>query len=613
MARYLQSKNADVRERAINRAMGVQSEEIFQLLLIALDDDERRVRDAAVDALGYFDDPRTAEKLVTLFDATEPYQDEYIDRQTGEIKIHIRHERRFSLLGLAEAVGRIGDSRALAMLTLERLKGLESEFLAPIRISWAIASIAARTSNIAGRQQAARQLIRFYPCGEKQDRYLLHRMPWNEKDMLDCVARLLADPDLETRHHAAVFLCLNGDGRGTDLLLDSLHQADILYDTIEALATIEDRRVLDSLIELLTRPNPPEDVVCQGFLILSRWSATMTEAERQKLTDAVPRMLSHLTRGDVNTFIFESIRHIGTKEANRLVDEWLAEEIHAIFESFIEHRDPSGIPDGISDLSLISRTTLNTPNTRILTHPLMRHYAFPALRARFEYLQERGETSHPDYLIATIGWLGDPQALPFLYEELQRREQEDADDLRGELIYAIANIKNSESILVLASCLNHENPKIRREAIKPVRDFVKAVPDERIIQAIIEHIGTEANDYGGLDMELIEAIGIGGSPVAVPHLVKLLPRRDFIGTEAISSLVHIAQKNSGDTELVREIVGHLAPLLGEKTIVPLNYFYQPLATMKLDAYTALALKDIGTPEALAAVEAWRHQQQGKDT
>jgi HEAT repeat protein len=623
----LHSKHAKTRQKAVEKLASIKSAQAFNLLVRSLDDVDHNVRNSAVSILGYLGDSRAVDPLIALFHATEQVEAIQVVSAGGksqeEIVLIERH--KVSACSLIEALGRIGHPRALPLLTRKAIEGHE-DFSAytvklNIQLSWAIASIAPYTEDLAIKRQAALQLIEVFPVDSSSNRHILHRLPWRESDMLNTVAELLGDPDTEVQLQAAMFLSVHGDSRGSDLLLERIrHPESSAVDRhfgeyIAVLTELGDRRLVDTYLQLLTQSDLARNVAQEFFVVMGKWANTLTSDQLRQLETLAPRFVMHLVRGEVDPYLVSGIRRIQSEKANRLLDEWLEEEIYTLFKSFIDHGDPIGVPDNLVDLKLISRARFaadhGASDAGILTHPLMRRYAFPALSARFKYIRTNEANSfNQDTLIALMGWLGDPQALPFLEEELANCTQKEISrtdtktpgrDLFGEIIYAIANIGSVESVPLLLGYLQHPKQYFRTEVIKPLRDFVRRVPDKLIIDALVDHLMSEDEFLGP---EIIEAIGQCGAPVAVPALSRFLSRRDEECVEAISALATIARESHVNQALVSEIVGVFTPLLTDKQKVRLPFRFYPVETMPLDEFTVLNLRYIHSSEALLHVEQW---------
>src|SRR5689334_3036474 len=118
----LQSKHAATRQKAVEKLASIDySEEVFQLLLTALDDVDSKVVSSAINALGYFGDVRALDKLLSLFEVTEQVEEfrSSYDGQKRHTEFVFVERRKVSPYPLIEALGRIGDPRALPWLTVE--------------------------------------------------------------------------------------------------------------------------------------------------------------------------------------------------------------------------------------------------------------------------------------------------------------------------------------------------------------------------------------------------------------------------------------------------------------------------------------------------------------
>lgn len=593
--RYLQSNNGKTREHAIAELEDIPGDEAFELLLAALDDDNRRVKSRAVEALGYRKDPRALDRLLPLFGARPDTNIEVINGTSGEIETIRQPWPIISSNVLIEAVGRIGDTRAVEMLVRDDID-FSHGYEGKIAVSWALASVAANTHDLEALLRIARRLVLVFPSERVFNWHLIGQMPWPEIEMLDIVSKLLSDSEAEIRCRAAMLLALYGDSRGANVLVEQLNQPEpdneerrkknLGYLASEALVILGDRRVLDILIDLLSRPSPPEFAVRSLGYVLRRWEDTLTALERERLTAAVPVMIGFLKHGDIYPDIVEGVRRIHSETADMLMDAWLNDEVYNVFAPFILSGEASELSDEISDLSLISRSQ-HAPGAKIASHPLTRRYAFPALKARYEYLQSNPGAGSIDWILACIGWLGDPQALPFLYEELERCRTDDLEDLYGEIVYAIANIGQPESGEVLVACLKEKRREAPTDVFKPIRDYVRQLRDENILTTLLQEVEEEDFLWG----EMVEAIGENGSAVGAPALIRLLSNPDAELAEAITALGHIAVQNANNVELASEITASLEALLTDNRKINLGFLY-PQATAPIAERADIALRMI---------------------
>jgi HEAT repeat protein len=291
----MHSEDIGVRQQAVDRLEAIGTDRALEMLLAALEDKNRRVRDRALVSLGYLGDPRALDKLISLFSTSETVEEEYVDEETGEKEIHFVNWP--SRMDIVEAVGQIGDPRGLAIFASEALKRVSSHnFHFETRISWAIASIGARAANMTDKQEAARRFVAFFPRYELANKYIINRLPWEKRDLLDTVASLLADPDASTRHDVACFLAYFGDGRGQTILLSSLREEGVLTEelasrngaALNALMTVGCRQVIPILIDLLDAPFPPEYAIRSLDDAMQKWASSLTTVERKRLTRTIP-------------------------------------------------------------------------------------------------------------------------------------------------------------------------------------------------------------------------------------------------------------------------------------------------------------------------------------
>jgi len=557
----------------------------------------------AILALGYIGDSRALDVLVW-----------WLEKSNGRYSDSV-----------VETLGRLGDARGLLTLASDSVVKRLDSFNGPFALSWAYASIAAKAIDSIMKREATVQLLEKFQTVIYFD-IGLHQMPWFESDMLGYVETLLYDADPHVRLKAAWFLGVHGNASGADLLLAYLalpERSDTNiaeWECINGLITINDRRLVPLTLDLFDQADPPPYIVTTLYLILSQWGETLTDMERDRFTQAVPKILSQLPQSnftEVDSYALKGIQLIGTKQADMLLDSWLTAQLAPLFQPYIDH-GVNGVDDAFFES--VQKIIIHgfAPKANVLTYPFVGQYAFQILRERYEILREQNERHDElDWTIAHIGWLGDKQALPFLESTFDRLVSQMPSKFAwhnwprnqtGEIFYAIVNLGMVESVPFFVRWV----PEMRHinTSHEAFRDFVLNMPDQRIIEALLTHFAIH-EVYGSY--EIIHAMGLTGRTYAVPGLIRLLSQWhepieqvQEIG-EVITALTRIAKANLDNAELVNTILAAFKPLLVSKEVIYLSGLFHPVRSMPIDQHTVLALQVIDTPGAQSLIRTWRAQ------
>jgi len=594
----------------------------------------------AIMAMGYLGDSRAVDLLLSFV-----YRPHYVFHYGKGIKmgptgwistpVYSFSESKSVLAYAIETIGRIGDERGVTALAVDGLGQRLQPFRSPFLMCWTLASIASKTEDLAIKRQSVLQMLVLFP--DLQPILFgdigMHQMPWLEQEMIPYIATLLEDIDPHVRLRAAWFLGKHGNTEGAGLLYNALQNLPDAMDLpnfnqqnwTNALASTDDRRLVEFYLDLFDRPEPPRYAAENLYLVLDRWGKTLTQEERTRFTQAVPYVLSLLPKGELielpmpEAQIIQSINSIGSEESKALLNEWLSSELSLLFAPYIERGTDALNKHFINKVEkLIIRHFGATQKTEVLNHPLVRRYAFRILRERYEFLRACEEQhSDLDWIIAHIGWLHDPQAIPFLEAEFNRllaalpRKYEWNDGRLSsaeEVFVAILNIGTRETIPFFLKAFDYSDWLFNRiVGMDAIRNYVGNMPDQRVIEAIFNYIETHADYY---NTEIISAIGHTGSADAIPALLRLLSHmptyyRDY--GEIITALVRIAKANLDNANLVVSVLSALSPLLDVRDIIPLSGLFHPVETIRVDQHTVYALQVIGTPQAQALIHKWQTQ------
>lgn len=246
--------------------------------------------------------------------------------------------------------------------------------------------------------------------------------------------------------------------------------------------------------------------------------------------------------------------------------------------------------------------------------------------------------------INLLGKIGNNQAVPILTELLNRQPIDE--ELQEDVIIALGRIGDDRAESPLLSLATHENEYIRQRIAKALGSFAS----EPSIQALTKMLDDDNNEVRA---NATKALGDIGDPVAIPALDNALD--DAIWTVRKQAATALAQFNDDAIvepmiyalqdirSLIRVIaakkLGELGtPLAYEPLLQARHPFRRDVNTAidtaleKLDGkyirdpdmditllidllpvhhkpdVIAQTLETIGTPTALAAVEAWRTQQ-----
>jgi HEAT repeat protein len=169
------------------------------------------------------------------------------------------------------------------------------------------------------------------------------------------------------------------------------------------------------------------------------------------------------------------------------------------------------------------------------------------------------------------------QATPYLVEALLSEEY--SVDARGYILEALGLTGDPEAIQYLLPLLDRDNP-LWRHAV----EAIGRIPDRRAIPALVKLLHTYPEEEMGPDSAVVEALGIIGDKAAAPYL------RPYIDNFSSGMIVMRALGKLQDTESVPALIAQLE-----------NH---------QDAFRSInagvALLDIGTVEALAAVESLKN-------
>jgi len=217
LIKALRDKDSDVREAAAKALGKIGDPRAVEPLIEALKDEYWWVRKAAVEALGKIGDPRAVEPLIEALrdkdsdvcytaakalEKIEPewYKTEVAKKQVPEFINALRHEYSGVRKAAAEALGKIGDQRAVKPL-IEALRDKDSD----------VRKAAAKALGKIGDQRAVESLI-----------------------------QALRNNDPDVRKAAAKALGKIGDQRAVKPLIEALrdNDPDVCYTAAEALKKI---------------------------------------------------------------------------------------------------------------------------------------------------------------------------------------------------------------------------------------------------------------------------------------------------------------------------------------------------------------------------------------
>ena len=177
-----------------------------------------------------------------------------------------------------------------------------------------------------------------------------------------------------------------------------------------------------------------------------------------------------------------------------------------------------------------------------------------------------------DKSIKILGKIKDAAAVPGLISILREENM-----LRESAIEALMEIGDASAVPGLLETINDKNINVRRSAIK----VLIKIGDPTAVPGLLEAL---KNDEDKIVRErTIEALGRIGDPTAVPGLLEAL-------------------KKDGDQDILREASKALVKI--GRLAVPdlLDTLYDENISIRRRGMVANALRQIGTPEALAAIK-----------
>lgn len=167
-------------------------------------------------------------------------------------------------------------------------------------------------------------------------------------------------------------------------------------------------------------------------------------------------------------------------------------------------------------------------------------------------------------------------------------------DVANEAALELARRKDTRATSFLIRSLASSEAQIRDEAIQALGllQDPEAIP---ALVAVVDELAESLHVYPSSQQEAITSLGQIGKP-AVPALLAILQNASLgqIHKNVIKALGEI-----GDPSAIQELAARL--------ITKRDYFEVLVGADQSDD-AAQALQNIGTPEALAAVEEWRKQQ-----
>jgi HEAT repeat protein len=180
--------------------------------------------------------------------------------------------------------------------------------------------------------------------------------------------------------------------------------------------------------------------------------------------------------------------------------------------------------------------------------------------------------------VEAVGQLGDASVVAPLIERLA----DNSETVRGAAAMALGQLRDPSAIAPLIERITNDRIYARVAAAMAIKQL--GVPSA--VADLIEHLADE--EWMGRHTAVV-ALGIAGNPLAIPPLIERLEDEFyFIRHKAAIALAQLGNA-SGEHILIQMLTG------GERFLVAKDN-------------VADALRKIGTPEALAAVEAWEKNQ-----
>jgi HEAT repeat protein len=218
-----------------------------------------------------------------------------------------------------------------------------------------------------------------------------------------------------------------------------------------------------------------------------------------------------------------------------------------------------------------------------------------------------------DQAAKALGRIGDQKAIPPLLEALE--ENRGAGGGREAIVRALGRLKAKDAVALIIDVLNtksHPERKAAAEALGEIGEL-QALP----------HLLRVSKDWKmHLDVRIaaVQSLGKLQDPSVVIDLLPIFHdrRQENVLRAAVADVlgdlgdIHTATElmlglQEQDTNLLRAVIRSLGKLKAERSVDRLIPLLNP-RSLTISSVTGEALENIGTPDALYAVEQWKKQQ-----
>lgn len=473
-----------------------------------------------------------------------------------DLATHITNQRVMRLCAI-DGLGNSGDYRAVEILV---------ELMADSDVS--IRSGAAKALGTIGDVHAVEPLIQALADSDEYVRYqvVMTLEQLGDVRAVQPIIHCLSDPDNQVRSSAAEALGKLGDMCAIEPLIQALADSDeyVRRQVVIALEQLGDRRAVQPLIRILAE-DPAENVRDRAAKALGLLADPC----------AIQPLIRALTDPEhwVQVYAVNSLVQLGTPAVKPIInllansEPWMQ---HTAAKMLVRLGQASVEP-------LIQLLTHSDANVRI--HVVESLEQLVDIRAIEPLIQALAD---PDWQVSAhairaVSNLGEPAIEPLIYALAEPDE-----DIATRAADALSRIGKS-AVEPLIRVLAHPDARVRFNAI----DALEKLGDLRAVEPLIR---TLDDTNWGVRAHAMIALGTLRDLRAVEPLIHILvddPNKDIhsVAAQALSLL--------GDVRAVKPLINALESS-NIWTWIP---FYD-------------ALSRIGTPEAIAAVEAWRSE--GRD-